>query len=162
MLDRCKRVIDAIYQGASMTQQLEVEGLQPRVFFNQLELSEALEHDYTKAQQYKSELMVDQIIDIADDIELDPMRARVRIDTRKWYASKMRPMKYGERVDVNVHHTVNINAALTEARSRAFPVGHAQIKKIDDQDIAIIDQPVESTSGSEPEVAEIDRINIFD
>jgi hypothetical protein len=29
-------------------------------------------------------------------------RSRLRVDTRKWYLSKLAPKRYGEKVDVNV------------------------------------------------------------
>ena len=32
------------------------------------------------------------------DTDPDPNRARVRIDARKWWAAKVNPKKYGERV----------------------------------------------------------------
>lgn len=39
------------------------------------------------------------MLDIADDKEGDPQRDRLRIDTRKWLASKLKPKKYGDKIE---------------------------------------------------------------
>jgi hypothetical protein len=61
--------------------------------------------------------MADRLLEIADDgtkdFKLDSHgnliadhehinRSRLRVDTRKWYLSKLAPKRYGEKVDVNV------------------------------------------------------------
>lgn len=73
---------------------------------------------YYNARRIQAELRIDEIFDIADDSssdykpELDDegnvvrmvpdnehiQRSRIRIDTRKWFASKMLPRIYGEKV----------------------------------------------------------------
>lgn len=66
---------------------------------------------YVQAKDDQSELFVEQIIDIADDGSNDyyenhkgekvfdsehVQRSRLRVDTRKWLASKYKPKKYGD------------------------------------------------------------------
>jgi hypothetical protein len=61
--------------------------------------------------------MAEQLLEIADDGTNDFVadkhggttlnmehinRSRLRVDTRKWYLSKLAPKRYGEKVDVNV------------------------------------------------------------
>ena len=46
----------------------------------------------------RSDTLVEDMLDIADDPELHPQDKRVRVDTRKWIASKMKPKKYGDRI----------------------------------------------------------------
>ena len=81
---------------------------------------EFLDH-YTRAKQESADAFADEILDIADDGTNDWMemqdkqtgeitgykvngealqRSRLRVDTRKWLASKMKPKKYGDRVDL--------------------------------------------------------------
>ena len=44
---------------------------------------------------------------------------KIRIDTRKWTAAKLRPKAWGEKIDVSVTHTqISITAALKEAEAR--------------------------------------------
>lgn len=67
---------------------------------------------YTKAKQIQSELLAEECLDIADDSSYDikytkdgeeccntefVQRSRVRIDTRKWLASKLAPKIYGDK-----------------------------------------------------------------
>jgi hypothetical protein len=58
---------------------------------------------------------------IADE-EVDPNRARLKVDLRRWVASKFNASLYGDKLDVNVNQTVDIGAALLEARRRARDV----------------------------------------
>jgi hypothetical protein len=55
---------------------------------------------YEKARNIQAELMFEELIEIADAKEADVMRDRLRVDTRKWYLSKIVPKKYGDKVDV--------------------------------------------------------------
>ena len=42
-------------------------------------------------------------------------RSRVRIDTRKWYAARMVPRIYGDKVDVNLDATGDLAELLKKA-----------------------------------------------
>lgn len=53
---------------------------------------------YAHAREAQADTLVDQMLDIADDKTLDPKDRRVRIDTRKWLAGKMKPKKYGDKL----------------------------------------------------------------
>lgn len=68
---------------------------------------------YARAKASQIEAIVDEIIDIADtppkdhyDTHEDISRAKLRIDTRKWLASKLAPKIYG---DQKAQHDVDIN-----------------------------------------------------
>lgn len=52
---------------------------------------------YARAREDQADHYADEIIGIADTEE-DPNRARVRVDARKWVASKLKPKNYGEKV----------------------------------------------------------------
>lgn len=72
---------------------------------------------YTRAKQEAADSMVDDMLDIADDARNDYMsvndpdnpgykfngehvnRSRLRVDARKWIAAKLKPKKYGEKVE---------------------------------------------------------------
>jgi hypothetical protein len=56
-----------------------------------------LADQYARARQDQADHYVDEIIAIADDA-LDPQKARLQIDTRKWVASKLLPKVYGDKV----------------------------------------------------------------
>lgn len=79
---------------------------------------------YNKAQEYKAEVFADDNTEIADTEE-NPAKARNRIDARKWYAAKIKPQKYGERIDINVNKTIDIRSAIAEGRNRII-AGHSE------------------------------------
>ena len=54
--------------------------------------------DYTHARAIQADGFVEEVIEIADDCPVDAIHiqlAKLKIDTRKWVAGKMRPKKYG-------------------------------------------------------------------
>ncbi len=52
------------------------------------------------------------------DTELDPQRAKVRADYRKWVAGKLNRCKWGEKVEVTVNQKIDIGPILLEAQER--------------------------------------------
>jgi hypothetical protein len=88
---------------------------------------------YARAKEEAADAMVEDILDIADDGSNDWMerkskegdligwlengeaisRSRLRVDTRKWIASKLKAKKYGEKIEhggsVDVRHRLIIN-----------------------------------------------------
>lgn len=80
---------------------------------------------YTLSKDMQMDYLAEEIIDIADDGSNDYMkivkgdmeynvedkewtnRSRLRVDARKWIASKLKPKRYGDKLDLN--HEGNIN-----------------------------------------------------
>ena len=57
---------------------------------------------YTHARELQAEYYADEIIEIADEAKNeDAQVARLRVDARKWKASKLAPKKYGDKLDLN-------------------------------------------------------------
>ena len=54
---------------------------------------------YARARETQADNFVDEIVSIADTAEDAPI-AKLQIDARKWVAGKMRPKKYGDKIDV--------------------------------------------------------------
>lgn len=105
---------------ASLRVALHGYGIKPSDFYAYVWSDSYLTDLYVRAQSVKAELMVEDIIDISDN-EIDASKARNRIDTRRWYAAKIQPNKYGERIDVNVNQVVSITDALADAKKRLLP-----------------------------------------
>ncbi len=75
---------------------------------------------YTRARQLQAQLLADEILEIADDGRNDIIevgengkthietnwdcihRSRIRVDTRKWYLSKVLPKIYGDKIQQEV------------------------------------------------------------
>jgi hypothetical protein len=60
---------------------------------------------YARAREDQAETLADEIVYIADNCT-DPNKAKLQVDARKWVASKLKPKRYGERIDVNQQTTV--------------------------------------------------------
>ena len=86
--------------------------------------SEELRIQYARAREEQADTIFDEILDIADDARNDwvedgeggeryngdhVQRSRLRIDARKWMAGKLRPKKYGEKMD----HSVSVDDPLS-------------------------------------------------
>ncbi len=54
---------------------------------------------YTIAKEESADLYAEEILEIADNVEGDAFRDRLRVDARKWIAAKMKPKKYGDKVE---------------------------------------------------------------
>jgi hypothetical protein len=88
--------------------------------FNWLHSFPEFLEQYTRAKEESADALVDEMLDIADDAANDWMevhdkdnpgyrlngeainRSRLRVDTRKWIAAKLKPKKYGERVQTEL------------------------------------------------------------
>jgi hypothetical protein len=63
---------------------------------------------YVRAREDQADTLVDEILEIADDSALDPNERCVRIDARKWIASKLKPKTYGDKVQTDVSGTISL------------------------------------------------------
>jgi len=86
--------------------------------FRWLRTNEEFCKQYARATEERTEAMAEDILDIADDGTNDWMtitkygedvqvpdnevlqRSKLRVDTRKWIMSKMKPKKYGDKLDL--------------------------------------------------------------
>jgi len=55
---------------------------------------------YESAKEMQADVYADEMDDIAHDPTIDTQRARLIIDTRKWTSSKLKPKKYGDKIDM--------------------------------------------------------------
>jgi hypothetical protein len=85
--------------------------------------------NYAKAKAAQIEILVEECFEIADDTSYDTIqtesgnevcnteyvnRSRLRIDIRKWYASKLAPKIYGDKTDHKHDITIRQEDALKE------------------------------------------------
>ncbi len=90
--------------------------------FSWFRTNEEFLNQYTRAKEESADALSDEMIDIADDANNDYMenigkdgqsegyklngdhvrRSHLRIETRKWLASKLKPKRYGNNVSVAV------------------------------------------------------------
>ena len=112
-------VLDAILAGISLgksarTMCIEV-GISQRVLWNWLANDQELMRNYLRAKELCVDAYAEEIIEISDDGSRDTYldekgrevvnreviaRAQLRIDARKWYAARLAPKKYGDKLPV--------------------------------------------------------------
>ena len=111
------KVLDTVMDGYPIKRALEMNSLSKKEFYKALAENPLLGDLYSRAQIVKAELLVDEAIDIADTSD-DAMKARNQIDIRKWYASKILPQKFGDRIDINLTQNVDVKGAIEDAKKR--------------------------------------------
>jgi hypothetical protein len=72
--------------------------LEYRTVARWLAADQAFRQSYERAREAQADYLADDILDVSNDGSLSPEDRRIRIDARKWYAGKLRPKKYGDRL----------------------------------------------------------------
>lgn len=104
--------------------------------FKWLRLFPEFAEQYARAKEQAADLMAEDIISIADDGSNDTykrdlgdglmaeevnfdhiQRSKLRVEARKWIAAKLKPKKYGDRIQQDVE--VKINDALADRLAKA-------------------------------------------
>ena len=115
-------ICEYIAQGMTLREACRQPDMPSEAAVRQWVLDDAggISSQYARARALLLEHWADQIIEIADDGSDDVIvtsdgkasgnrdsvnRARLRIDTRKWLLSKLKPERYGERLDLNQNTT---------------------------------------------------------
>lgn len=71
---------------------------------------------YARAREAQADALFDEILSIADEEKEDVQRSRLRVDARKWMAGKLKPKKYGDKLElehggqVSLVPVINLNA----------------------------------------------------
>lgn len=114
------RICEGIADGRSLRSICNDEGMPNKAtVFRWLAVSEAFRDRYAHAREAQADALFDEILDIADEASNDWMerrgedgagwvlngehvqRSRIRIDARKWMAGKLRPKKYGDKLELS-------------------------------------------------------------
>lgn len=84
-----------------------------RTFYRRLARDKEFQDEYLMAKQADAHRSVDEIREIADAATpLDYNVARLKVDARKWYASKTAPQYYGEKQSVEHSGAVGLTVVL--------------------------------------------------
>lgn len=127
----CERLVN----GESLRAICESEEMPHRgTVFRWLEAHAEFRDQYTRAREAQAEGFADELIEITDDERNDWMqrndpdnpgwvangehinRARLRVDTRKWIASKLVAKKYGDKTQVEHSGTVSLEQLIAASR----------------------------------------------
>lgn len=114
---KTRELVDAICTGISLGKSARAmcveTGISQRVLWNWLASDEALMQQYLRAKEFCIDAYAEEIIEISDDGSKDTYtdekgkeitnreviaRSQLRIDARKWYAARLAPKKYGDKL----------------------------------------------------------------
>lgn len=92
-------ICDRISEGTSLRKIcLDDDMPNRRTVFRWLRTHADFCHQYDQAVEERAEHLVEEMLEIADSGEPEMAQVnRLRVDTRKWAASKFKPKKYGDR-----------------------------------------------------------------
>lgn len=121
-------ICERIGSGESLRAICSDEGMPDKAtVFRWLALDDAFRDQYARAREAQADALFDEILEIADDGQNDWMekknadgqnigwtengealrRSVLRVDARKWMAGKLRPKKYGDKIEVDNNHNLS-------------------------------------------------------
>ena len=138
------KICEAIADGQSLRSICQTEDMPNKAtVFRWLDKHKEFGDQYARAREEQAESLADEIVTIADsagnplmvdDIPLlkdgEPViyadasavaHARLKVDARKWVASKLKPKKYGDKLQTEHSGEINVgfHEVLAKARERA-------------------------------------------
>ena len=127
------QVLAAIANGAALSTALTRVSPSPSYAWAKLQLrnNHELKAAYQQAVEDRADRLAEELMELADTPMPEGLdgpgrsawvqQLRLRVDVRKWAASKLKPKTYGERLDLSVtHEPISIIAALESAQRRVF------------------------------------------
>lgn len=128
--DICERIAD----GQSVREICRDENMPAMsTVFKWLSRNDEFAEQYVRAREAQADALFDEILNIADDGSNDWMerrgddgaslgwkengealrRSQLRVDARKWMAGKLRPKKYGDKLDINQKTTHEVGDSVS-------------------------------------------------
>ncbi len=105
-------ICEALAEGKSLRAVCGEKGMPaPSTVVGWLLEAPALAEQYAHARDRQADFYADEIIEIADTAT-DAALARLQVDARKWVASKLKPKKYGDKVELDGNLGVTVSGAL--------------------------------------------------
>lgn len=98
------KICDLLSDGISLRKVCFREDMPDKsTVFSWLRTHKEFADQYARAKQEGTDAWAEELHDISDDVESDKdaiNKARLQIDTRKWLMAKMKPKKYGDKLDL--------------------------------------------------------------
>lgn len=110
------RVCGELALGKSLRTVCEIDGM-PSIstIFKWLHERPEFSKQYARAKEEAAELFSEDMLEIADSSSGDVQRDRLRVDTRKWIASKLKPKKFGDKVEQQISGTLELRRLVIDA-----------------------------------------------
>ena len=84
-----------------------------------LSVNKEFSDHYARARDLQGDTYADEIVSIADQAtdRDSAAAAKVKVDARKWVASKLKPKKYGDKLDLDAHVDGNISVNIIDFKN---------------------------------------------
>jgi len=128
-------ILEAIANGAALSTALNRVSPSPSYAWAKLQLrtNHELKIAYQQAVEDRADRLAEELMELADTPIPEGLdgagrsawvqQMRLRVDVRKWVASKLKPKTYGERLDLSVsQESISITKALEEANKRVLVI----------------------------------------
>jgi hypothetical protein len=116
------RICAQIADGKSLRSIARMEGIPSlTTIFEWLGSKPEFAEQYARAKDAQADAMSEDILEIADELpsmtekgidSADVANRRLRIDTRKWLASKLKPKKYGDKIEQEIKGEVGLTVQI--------------------------------------------------
>ena len=151
------KIIEAVANGRSLSAALNQDGF-PSYAWARLKLRQypELQRQFDQAMEDRADRLAEELIELTDQKMPDALDAsgqsawvqhqRLKVDTRKWVASKLRPRVYGDRLDVAVTDgRISVLDAIKEARQRVLEDerDHPRVLLDEEKQVVVGRQPIE-------------------
>ena len=126
-------ILEAIANGAALSTAIKCASPPPSYAWAKLQLRSEpeLKTAYQQAVEDRADRLAEELMELADTPMPEGLdgpgrsawvqQMRLRVDVRKWAASKLKPKTYGERLDFIVsHEPISIIGALKAAQLRVL------------------------------------------
>lgn len=104
-----------IAKGHSLRSWCQQQDIPQEVVYRWIRQRADLRERYAQAHEDRADSLADELLEIADQAAQFPSiegvaAAKLRVETRKWIASKLKPTKYGDKQEVQ--HTGGVHIAI--------------------------------------------------
>lgn len=135
-----------IAQGKSLRSYCRLEGRAIDTIYRWLRERPDFRERYARAHDDRADSLADELTDIADEVSAASMEeiqaAKLRIETRKWIASKLKPTKWGEQQVQQQRTAVTFNIGLPSREQRTIVVdSHSDIDTIAPKPAPLLGKP---------------------
>lgn len=127
-LKKINNVLELIESGLSLRKALKMSKVGKDTFYGWVEGSKENEERYLRACDERAEAIMDEAYDIADDNRKDSeirfdsngvpyevedkeytSRSKMKVNLRQWHLTKLKPKKYGDKIEVEQKSDITIS-----------------------------------------------------
>lgn len=112
-----QKILEAISLGEPMVKACRLVSIKPMDFLRWLDANPSYQTEMSRARTIGHDVMAESLLTIHEDIE-DVAKARLASDNKKWLLARVASSKYGDKLEMNVNGSIDLNAALNAAQQR--------------------------------------------